>query len=262
MDNINNSVQLIEQVKHGSIFPIVDQYSVNTWKMFPDTPIDKEIEATTKPICSEDIRVLEQEGYRFPEEWHEGSLLIKNPFRPLEFVNYETEQRDLINSHLHDVAAVFRALGATSCEESAIIKSKDELDIDGKGNIRIKTIKIKGRIFAKAKEEKESSVFLKIEAKSKLDTYEARYKAAEDYIKKYGLIGVGKIENIMRAFDTIIHSENKSYVYDEDLTTELHKLFKGSLKVAYSGIFALNGNLQVEKKSYNNLHIHKDIKFQ
>lgn len=254
---------LLNRINHKSIFPIVEETDVNAFQILRSEEERNALSATA-PLCKEDIKQLKEEGYEFPNEWQENqTILIRNPFRPYEFVSYDKDKDyvEYIKAHLLDIATVFRALGAISCDVSARIVSKYEIAIKGKGRLRVKTIKTKGRFRYKLFTVNDSSVRLKIDNMPSTKSYEEKYKNAQEYAQKYHIENVPAIKDILKAFDPLA-GRPKKYIYNEDLTTELHKVIEGAIKVTALGAFDFKGELKATTISYNNLHIEKEIIFE
>ena len=253
---------VLKRIDHKSIFPIVKPHEIPAYEMLRNK---KQVELLPKiaPLCEEDIRVLKENGYEFPFNWQENNtLLIRNPFRPYQFIPVDTDQNTLISGHLHDVAAIFRALGATSCVENANIVSKEEISLKGKGKLTVKAIEIIGKIYYHIKQKQDVNIVLNIEDEKSTLSTEEKYNKAKSHAEKYHIEEVPQIKEILRFFDPKIGKTPKSYTYEEDLTTDLHTLFKGAIKVSSTGLFSLEGKMSYESKLFNNLHISKKITFQ
>lgn len=254
---------LLKRIENKTIFPIVEDYDTEYYLIGLTKKDQNKLRTIPMaPLCKEDVDILKCEGYKFPSEMSEiGTILIRNPFRPFEFVSIDTSQDDLIKGHLSDMAAIFLALGAEECNESAAIFSKETLNVSGDGEVNVKKVKVKGLFSLFKKFEKRNDISLNIVGKSKYQSYKDRYEAAQQTIKKYRLLGIKTIEDVMELFDPITGNRPPSYNYKEELTTELHKRIKGSLEIKAMGMFDFNGKIDVKQYSYENLKIEKTIKF-
>lgn len=255
---------LLDRINHKSIFPIVEEADINAFQMLRSEEERRALSAAA-PLCEEDIKQLKEAGYEFPNEWQENkTILMRNPFRPYEFVIYDKDKDyvEYIKEHLVDVASVFCALGAASCDVSARIISEDEISIKGKGELKVKTVKAKGRFYYKLIKKWNSSVSLIIENIPSTESYEKKYQNALEYVRKYHIENVPAIKDILKAFDPLTGGLRKKYTYKEDLTTELHKVIEGAIKVAVSGAFDFKGELKATTISYYNLHIEKVITYE
>lgn len=258
-----NKEILLKRIESKTVFPIVEDYETDYYLIGLTKKEQNKLRTIPMaPICEKDIEVLKQEGYKFPSERSEiGTILIKNPFRPFEFISNDTSQDELIKGHLIDMAAIFLALGAKNCNESAIIFAKETFSVSGNGKVKVKKVRVNGGFSFFKKSEKRSEISLYIEGNSKYQSYLDRYKAAQQYIKEYKLFGVEPIEQVMRAFDPITGNRPPSFNYKEELTTDLHKRIKGSLEIKAMGMFDFNGKFDVQQESFENLKIEKVINF-
>lgn len=251
---------LEQLIRNKSIFPLVEKSDVKGYELFLSKEQQNLIK-TACPLSEEDIEVLQEKGYTFPCELiPHNTVLIRNPFRPYEFVSHNADFYKLMNNHLGDIASLYGTLGAISCDETARIVSEEKIIIKGKGKIKT-TINIAGRIRYTMKEVKDQFIHLHIESEPKSSSYEERYQSALDWVTKYKLNEVEAIKDILRRMDPILKPTDKKHVYEENLTETLYKEYVGALKIQKSGIFKMSGDLSITKESFKHLYIKKEIKF-
>lgn len=257
-----SKLQDVEQYKQfitRMVYPIVDELETRGWQFGGN---GKEIDTKVYPICQgdiEDLRNGKYDGHKYQiGNYPENTVLVKHPFRPYELIPSDTSEADIINDHFHDLAMIFAALGAESCEETAKIVKYETVEYDAKGRMRIKTVKVKGSVKGSTENSSESEYVLKIEHESDATNgYENAYRMAE----KNGLLDVREIKNILKYFDPEKGGKDKVYQLSEVLTEKYHKTLDAVIEVNTSGAFKFNGSLNVDHKSRRTIRIDKTNHF-
>lgn len=257
-----SKLQDVEQYKQfitRMVYPIVDELETRGWQFGGN---GKEIDTKVYPICQgdiEDLRNGKYDGHKYQiGNYPENAVLVKHPFRPYELIPSDTSEADIINDHLHDLALIFSALGAQSCEETAKIIKRETVEYDAKGRVKIKTVKVKGNVKGSTETSSESEYILKIEHESdSTNGYEKAHRMAE----KNGLLEVREIKNILKYFDPEKGGKDKVYQLSEVLTEKYHKTLDAVIEVNASGTFKFNGSLNIDHTSRRTIRIDKTIHF-
>ena len=115
-----------EKFKSMNIFPVVKSLDTYGWEFGGNA---SELSMKTYPICQEDIEDLKAGKYLGNKyvigDCRTETVLVKHPFRPYQLIPSDTSEADIINDHLTDLAMIFTALGAQSCEETARITKRE-----------------------------------------------------------------------------------------------------------------------------------------
>ena len=248
-----------EKFKSMNVFPVVKSLDTYGWEFGGNA---SELSMKTYPICQEDIEDLKAGKY-FGNKYVIGdcrteTVLVKHPFRPYQLIPSDTSEADIINDHLTDLAMIFTALGAQSCEETARITKRETVKIDAKGRMRIKTVKVKGgfKETTESGSESEYKLVIKHEPDANNGYYNA-YRMAE----KYGLLEVSKIRNVFELFDPEKGGKTKSYQLSEVLTENYHKTLDAIIEVNASGVFSFKGSLNTDYECRRTIRIDKTIIF-
>lgn len=245
--------------KSINVFPVVKSLDTYGWEFGGKA---SEICMKTYPICQEDLEDLRNGKYLGHNyvigDCRTETILVRHPFRPYQLIPSDTSEADIINDHLTDLATIFTALGAESCEETARITKWEMVKLDAKGRMRIKTVKVKGGMkeTAESSSESEYKLVIKHEPDAKNGYYNA-YRMAE----KYGLLEVSKIRNVFELFDPEKGGKTKSFQLSEVLTENYHKTLDAVIEINASEVFKFKGSLNTDYECRRTIRIDKTIIF-
>ncbi len=188
----------------------------------------------------------------------DGAVLVKHPYRPGRYIDFNTTTFDLLNLKYNAISDVAMYLGAQKMSVNVIIKNKKKIIIDAKGNVSYKGFALNG-LFHTSKEIKEAKEFKKKQEFTGTLTQESYLKAIE---KSKECKFEEEIVDLINKRNPNISTKLKNQIVEIKATKEYDSIIDSCAKLStISKILELDANFQMKTSEKFDVYFKSTLEF-